>query len=81
MVGQILDVLMFVAMCTGILLGFPVVFTLMGIAVIFAVVGWAFGAFDPVLLGALSQRIFGTLTNQVLIAIPLFVFMGIMLER
>ena len=81
MVGQILDVLMFVAMCTGILLGFPVVFTLMGIAVIFAAAGWAFGAFDPVLLGALSQRIFGTLTNQVLIAIPLFVFMGIMLER
>jgi hypothetical protein len=43
--------------------------------------GWALGTFDLFLLGALAQRIFGTMTSEVLIAIPLFVFMGIMLEK
>ena len=81
MIGHGLDILMFVAMCAGILFGFPVVFTLAGIAVIFALIGWSLGAFNIALLGALSERIFAILTNEVLIAIPLFVFMGVMLER
>ena len=81
MIGHGLDILMFVAMCAGILFGFPVVFTLAGIAVIFALIGWSLGAFNIGLLGALSERIFAILTNEVLIAIPLFVFMGVMLER
>ncbi len=81
MSGAYLDVLMFVALCAVILIGYPVTFTLAGVAVIFAGLGWAIGAFDPSLLGALAQRIFGIMTNEVLIAIPLFVFMGVVLER
>jgi len=76
-----LDVLMFVALAAALLRGYPVTFTLAGVAVIFAGMGAALGAFDTALLGALAQRLFGIMTNEVLIAIPLFVFMGIVLER
>ncbi|MEO1193565.1 MAG: TRAP transporter large permease subunit [Pseudomonadota bacterium] len=76
-----LDLLMFAALCGAILLGYPVAFTLAGIATAFALVGWGLGAFDLGLLGALSQRVFGILVNDTLIAIPLFVFMGLVLER
>jgi tripartite ATP-independent transporter DctM subunit len=76
-----LDLLMFAVLCGAILLGYPVTFTLAGIAVLFAGLGWTLGAFDPSLLGALAQRSFGIMTNNVLIAIPLFVFMGVVLER
>jgi len=79
--GGILDLLMFVSLCLLILTGVPVVFILTGCAVVFGALGWALGTFDPFLLGALAQRIFGTMTSEVLIAIPLFVFMGIMLEK
>jgi tripartite ATP-independent transporter DctM subunit len=77
----ILDLVMIGALCLGILAGFPVVFTLSGIAVAFAFLGLALGAFDLSLLGALSTRVFAILTNEVLIAIPLFVLMGLLLER
>jgi tripartite ATP-independent transporter DctM subunit len=76
-----LDILMFVAMIGGILIGFPVVFILTGVGVIFAGIGFLTGDFNLNLLRALSQRIFGVMTNEVLIAIPLFIFMGVMLER
>ncbi|MBK0400917.1 TRAP transporter large permease subunit [Limibaculum sp. M0105] len=72
---------MIAALICGILLGYPVSFTIAGIATGFAVLGWALGAFDFSLLGALGQRVFGLLTNEVLIAIPLFVFMGVVLEK
>ncbi|MGF1473936.1 MAG: TRAP transporter large permease subunit [Geminicoccaceae bacterium] len=65
----------------AILLGYPVAFTIAGIATLFAFLGWIFGAFDLGLLGALQQRAFGLVTNDVLIAIPLFVFMGVVLEK
>ncbi|NIA68952.1 TRAP transporter large permease subunit [Pelagibius litoralis] len=78
---EYLDLLMFAVLIGAILLGYPVAFTLTGVAVIFAALGWAFGVFDVGLLGALSQRIFGLLTNNVLIAIPLFVFMGVVLQQ
>jgi tripartite ATP-independent transporter DctM subunit len=80
-VGGILDILMFATLCGAILTGFPVVFILTGTALLFGTLGWAFGVFSPALLGALPPRIFGTMTSEVLVAIPLFVFMGIMLER
>ncbi len=79
--GSILDLLMFLSLCLLILTGLPVVFILTGCAVVFGALGIAFGVFDHFLLGALAQRIFGTMTSDVLIAIPLFVFMGIMLEK
>ncbi|WP_109314493.1 TRAP transporter large permease [Pseudovibrio ascidiaceicola] len=78
---EFLDIFMFAGLCFAILLGYPVAFTIAGVAVLFAVLGALAGTFDTGLLGALSQRIFGTMTNNVLIAIPLFVFMGLVLER
>ncbi|MFM7346718.1 MAG: TRAP transporter large permease subunit [Tagaea sp.] len=79
--GGVLDLFMFLSLCLLILTGVPVVFILTGCAVVFGAFGWLLGTFDPFLLGALAQRIFGTMTSEVLIAIPLFVFMGIMLEK
>lgn len=79
--GSALDALMFASLCGLILTGLPVVFVLTGCAVVFAALGTALGVFDPFLLRALAQRVFGTMTSEVLVAIPLFVFMGIMLER
>lgn len=79
--SEYLDLWMFLAVAVGILLGYPVVFTLAGTAVVFAGLGWATGHFDLGLYGALSTRLFATITNEVLIAIPLFVLMGVTLER
>ena len=50
-------------------------------ALLFAVLGFLLGVFDLSFLAAFPQRIFGTMTNEVVIAVPLFVFMGVMLER
>ena len=80
-IGAILDLLMMIALCTLILLGVPVVFILTGCAIVFGGLGILLGAFDPFMFGALAQRVFGTMTSEVLIAIPLFVFMGMMLEK
>ena len=80
-ISHALDGLMFAVVCVLLLAGFPVAFTLAGTALLFAGLGYAAGAFDPSFLSAFPQRIFGTMTNEVLIAVPLFVFMGVMLER
>ncbi|HEX5079453.1 MAG TPA: TRAP transporter large permease subunit [Geminicoccaceae bacterium] len=79
--AEFLDLLMFVGLCGLILLGFPVAFTLAGTALIFAGLGWSLGAFDASFFGFFPNRIYGVMTNEVLIAVPLFVFMGVMLER
>ena len=76
-----LALLMFAATCGALLLGYPVAFTLAGSALLFASFGWMVGVFDPTFLLAFPQRIFGVMTNEVLIAVPMFVFMGCMLER
>ena len=76
-----LDLLMLAALIGCILLGFPVSFSIAGTAILFALLGWVTGSFDISLLGALGQRVFGLLTNNVLIAIPLFVMMGVVLEK
>jgi TRAP-type mannitol/chloroaromatic compound transport system permease large subunit len=76
-----LDLLLVAALIIGILVGYPVSFALAGVATLFAFLGWLTGSFDPRLLGALAQRVFGLLTNDVLIAIPLFVLMGVVLEK
>jgi tripartite ATP-independent transporter DctM subunit len=80
-IAQNLDLLLFAALCALLLAGYPVTFTLAGLATAFAFLGLALDAFDLVLLGALAQRVFGIMTNDVLLAIPLFVFMGVTLER
>jgi TRAP-type mannitol/chloroaromatic compound transport system permease large subunit len=76
-----LDLLMFAALIAFILMGYPVAFTIAGVATGFALLGWALGEFNLQLMGAMGQRFFGVLTNQVLTAIPLFVLMGIVLEK
>ncbi len=79
--AEILCLVMFGVTCVFLLAGFPVAFTLAGTALIFATIGDAIGVFDFSLLAALPQRIFTIMTNEVLVAVPLFVFMGVMLER
>jgi tripartite ATP-independent transporter DctM subunit len=74
-------ILMFLALCSALALGYPVAMTLAGVGLIFAGIGTAVGAFDPVFLEALPNRVFGTMSNDTLVAVPLFVFMGVMLER
>ncbi|HSR72393.1 MAG TPA: TRAP transporter large permease subunit [Kiloniellales bacterium] len=81
MLGEILSLLMFATTCGILLLGFPVAFTLAGSALVFALLGHAFGIFSLSLLGGLPSRYFGVMVNEVLVAVPLFVFMGVMLER
>lgn len=71
--SQYLDLVMFAALMGAILLGFPVSFSIAGVAIVFAYLGWALGAMDITLMGATGQRVFGLISNQVLIAIPLFV--------
>ncbi len=78
---ELLCAIMFVAACGLLMLGFPVAFTLAGSALAFALIGFAIGVFDLAFLSAFPQRIFAVMTNEVLVAVPLFVFMGVMLER
>jgi len=78
---EIFALIMFAATCLFLIGGFPVAFTLGGSALLFGIVGWFIGAFDMSFVAAMPQRIFGTMSNEVLIAVPLFVFMGVMLER
>ena len=79
--ADILDILMFAALCVLLLSGYPVAFTLAGTGLIFAGLGYVFGVFDLGFLSAFPSRLFGTMMNETLIAVPLFVFMGVMLER
>jgi tripartite ATP-independent transporter DctM subunit len=78
---EILAVLMVIAVIAALMAGYPVALTLAGTSLIFAVLGDAIGAMSFDILGALPQRIFGVMTNEVLLAIPLFIFMGVTLER
>ena len=79
--AEALDLIMFAVACLFLMAGFPVAFTLAGVALIFGLLGHWTDVFDTSFFFALPQRIFGTMTNEVLIAVPLFVFMGTMLER
>jgi tripartite ATP-independent transporter DctM subunit len=81
MLIEALPILMFVAICAVLMLGYPVAFSLAGTAMIFAGIGIAVGVFDASFLSALPNRLFGTVTNVTLIAVPLFVLMGVLLEK
>ena len=76
-----IPLIMFVTTFAALLAGYPVAATLGGVALIFAVGGILFGGFNPSDLSFAAGRIFGLVTNQTLIAIPLFVFMGVTLEK
>ncbi|MFA5538664.1 MAG: TRAP transporter large permease subunit [Gemmobacter sp.] len=81
LIGEILSGLMFISIIGFLMMGFPVAFTLAGTSLLFALVGMQFGVFDPSNFGALAGRYIGFMTNEVLVAVPMFIFMGVMLER
>ncbi len=78
---EFVPLLMFGAVFALLLAGYPVALTLGGTALLFAFGGIAAGVFDAGDIGFLSGRIYGTITNQTLIAVPLFVLMGVILEK
>ena len=81
LLGEILSAVMFFGVIGVLMLGFPVAFSLAGTALIFGLVGWFLGVYDPSNYGSLAGRYIGLMTNEVLVAVPLFIFMGVILER
>ncbi|MES9828277.1 MAG: TRAP transporter large permease subunit [Candidatus Thiodiazotropha sp.] len=79
--AEYLPLILFLVVCLVLLLGYPVAFSLGGTALAFAWFGSLNGYFDDAFLQALPNRLYGIMTNETLIAVPLFVFMGVMLER
>ena len=80
-VGELMAAAMFLGVIGMLMLGFPVAFTLAGTSILFGVAGWSLGVFDFSNMAALAGRYTGYMTNEVLVAVPLFIFMGVMLER
>ncbi len=81
LIGELLSLLMFFAIIGVLMLGFPVAFSLAGTSIIFAGIGYLLGVFDPSNFNSLASRYVGVMLNEVLVAVPLFIFMGMMLER
>jgi len=79
--ADFLAISMFAIACMGLMSGYNVAFTLSGISLIFAAIGVATGTFEPEFLLSLPGRIYPLITREILIAVPLFVFMGVMLEK
>lgn len=79
--AEILAVALVVAVCAALAAGYPVALTLGGVSLAVALVGHGLGLMPMGLLGAIGPRVFGVVTNETLMAIPLFIFMGVMLER
>ena len=78
---ELIPLLMFLAVCASLMFGYPVAFTLGGTALLAAGFGIVGGIFDPELLRAFPDRLYGIMQNGTLMAVPLFVLMGVMLER
>ena len=81
MAFELMAPLMFAGLAAFLLLGYPVAFALAANGLLFAFVGVELGLLQPGLLQALPQRIFGIMSNQLLLSIPFFTFMGLVLER
>lgn len=78
---ELMPLALFLVVILVLIAGYPVAFSLAGTGLLFALIGTATGTFDPVFLEAVPNRIYGTMINEVLVAVPLFVFMGVMLEK
>jgi tripartite ATP-independent transporter DctM subunit len=78
---EIIPLLLLVLICLALLFGYPVAFTLSGVSIIFALICIPFGIFDESILKSIPLRIFGIMNNVTLLAVPLFIFMGTVLER
>lgn len=79
--AEYMPLIMFLCVGLVLLTGYPVAFSLAGTALAFALIGQLSGTFDEAFLSALPNRLYGIMTNITLLAVPLFVFMGVMLER
>ena len=73
--------IMFGALVVFLLLGYPAAFSLGAVGLIFALIGIELGLFVPDFLQALPERVYGVMSNDTLLAIPFFTFMGLVLER
>jgi len=80
-VAEFIPLIMFVTVCLVLLAGFPVAFSLAGTAIIFAGIGVLTDTFNAAFLGAIPNRLYGDMTNSALVAVPLFVFMGVLLQK
>lgn len=78
---EYMSLILFAVVCVVLLLGYPVAYSLAGTALIFAGFGVLTGTFDFAYLSAVPSRLYGIMTNQTLLAVPLFVFMGVVLEK
>ena len=78
---EIIPLLLIALICVALILGYPVAFTLAGVSILYAFLGIQFGFFEENLLRNIPIRIFGIMNNQTLLAVPLFVLMGVILER
>ncbi len=81
MLIELIPLFMFATICIFLMLGYPVAFTLGGVALAFAAFGIVGGVFDPNLLKSFPSRLYGIMNNYTLVAVPLFVFMGTVLEK
>src|SRR3990167_7282638 len=79
--AELMAILLFISICAALMAGYPVAFTLGGVSLLFAGIGILTGTFDGGYLSALPNRLFGIMNNQTMLAVPLFVFMGVMLEK
>lgn len=79
---ELFPLLMFIAVCLIIMMGYPVAFALGGTALFFALIGGVTGYFETIFLEFLPNRLFGgIMSNEILQSVPLFVMMGVMLEK
>ena len=78
---EFLSLAMVAGICLSLLIGFPVALSLAGSALLFAFIGYVLGVFDFSFISGFPQRIFAIIRNEVLVAVPLFIFMGVVLER
>ena len=78
---EIIPLALLVFVCAALLLGYPVALTLSGVSILFAAICIPFGVFDPDILKSIPLRIFGIMNNVTLVAVPLFIFMGTVLEK
>ena len=78
---EIVPLLLLIIICAALLLGFPVALTLAGVSIIFALICIPLGIFDPTIFKSIPIRIFGIMNNVTLLAVPLFIFMGTILEK
>lgn len=78
---ELMPLLLFFVTCVALMAGYPAAFTLSGVALLFAAIGTATGTFDSSVMTFIPNRLFGIVSNQTLIAVPLFIFMGVTLEK